>query len=431
MDNVRRHVDKYGYLTFTTPKLSDGEMEERTSFSISYPSDSIPVCGKKRENAKCTFIIRDIFFACNCKKNANGTRNLILNGRDLEAKIGRRLKNWDVPYLTIFLSKNHNITKLHLVSNHIDSAGFMSLIDYVISHEYIDELDLRNNKVGEPGINYMYRHQDKLKLRVLRLSGNKIGVKCSKIIAMTVANNIAIKRLDVAEIDQTESSLIYFTTVLRSDQRIFNETLKILDLSCPIPQCRYSKFDSSHIANAIGLMLRYNVILEELHLQKFDFSCHDIEELIINAKHNKTLKLLDLSCNNIGDFGAKSISTWLEKRPSLRALLLSRNMISNQGISELSKGIEFSKLVMIDVSYNHFDDVGGVELLRSFKKSPMVKSFKMFGNNVAHNTAKIIEKWLQANIINQENIDIRPYQLSDNLHLAYYLTEKSTSNVIF
>lgn len=93
MGKVGGHVDKYGYLTFATPKVSnvdssDEEIEERTSFSIWYPSDSIPVRGKKRENAKCTFIIRDIFFACNCKKNENGSLNLILNGRDLEAKIG-------------------------------------------------------------------------------------------------------------------------------------------------------------------------------------------------------------------------------------------------------------------------------------------------------------------------------------------------------
>jgi hypothetical protein len=171
-----------------------------------------------------------------------------------------------------------------------------------------------------------------------------------------IARNTFIKHLELADTDQTESSLVYFTTILRPNQQYFNSTLKILDLSRPIPQCKYAKFDSSHIATIIGIMLRvityfnvsnislfnisltdnfvqqYNTILEELYLQKFNFSCHDIEEMLENAVYNNTLKVLDLSCNNIGDYAAEFFQKWLEKRPNLQSLLLAHNIITDRGI---------------------------------------------------------------------------------------------------
>lgn len=61
--------------------------------------------------------------------------------------------------------------------------------------------------------------------------------------------------LNVSEVDQTASSLIYFIMVLSSEQEISNTTLKSLDISRPNPGCMYY-FDSVHFANVIGHMLK-------------------------------------------------------------------------------------------------------------------------------------------------------------------------------
>lgn len=68
--------------------------------------------------------------------------------------------------------------------------------------------------------------------------------------------NIYIERLEVADIDQTEESLIYFITILRPDQEFCNKSLKALDLSRPIMKSLDYKFNSQHVAAAIGSMLR-------------------------------------------------------------------------------------------------------------------------------------------------------------------------------
>lgn len=74
-----------------------------------------------------------------------------------------------------------------------------------------------------------------------------------------------------------------------------------------------------------------NATLRALHLQKYGFGCHDIESMMSNAASNKSLHLLDLGCNNIGDHGADRISEWLIKRPALKVLVLSRNIITDHG----------------------------------------------------------------------------------------------------
>ena len=82
-------------------------------------------------------------------------------------------------------------------------------------------------------------------------------------------------------------------------------------------------------ANKFGV--QNNTCLRALHLQKYNFSCHDIENMISNAKYNNTLYLLDLGNNNIGDHGVEHITSWLIKRPALKTLILCRNIITDHG----------------------------------------------------------------------------------------------------
>ena len=81
-------------------------------------------------------------------------------------------------------------------------------------------------------------------------------IQDAKKIAMMLTWNRSLLELEFADTDQSEASLVYFATVLRPDQQQFNDTLKTLDVSRPINQCPYMKFDSSHVATVFGLTLK-------------------------------------------------------------------------------------------------------------------------------------------------------------------------------
>lgn len=77
--------------------------------------------------------------------------------------------------------------------------------------------------------------------------------------AQFLLENKHLVTLNVAEVDQSASSLIYFVMVLSSEQEVSNNTLRDLDISRPNPGCMYY-FDSAHFADVIGHMLKVTLI---------------------------------------------------------------------------------------------------------------------------------------------------------------------------
>ena len=80
-------------------------------------------------------------------------------------------------------------------------------------------------------------------------------MQASKNVAYFLLENKYVCSLNIADVNQTASSLIYFIMVLSSDQEVSNRTLESLDISRPYPGCMYY-FDSAHFADVIGHMLR-------------------------------------------------------------------------------------------------------------------------------------------------------------------------------
>ncbi|XP_017754461.1 PREDICTED: leucine-rich repeat-containing protein 34-like [Eufriesea mexicana] len=342
-----------------------------------------------------------------------------MRGHIVYKKIKRNLQDIDIPALLIFLKKNKDITHLNLASNSISDAGFINLIDHFLLYKNIQELDIQNNSIVDYGINYMLEFGKNLELKNLNLRANKFSNRASKSIALFLLENKHMCSLNIADVNQTASSLIYFMMVLSADQEISNKCLKSLDISRPNPGYMYY-FDSAHFADVIGHMLKYNTTLVALYLQKYNFSCHDIENMMFNTKYNNSLYLLDLGCNNIGDHGIKHISVWLAKRPALKILILCRNIITDHGARSLSCIIPFSKLIFLDISYNKITDDGMVNILYTLKKSPLLRQLKIFGNCIGHPTAKIVNRMLISQVFNQENIDIRPYRVDHTWYFARY-----------
>ncbi|XP_017791103.1 PREDICTED: leucine-rich repeat-containing protein 34-like [Habropoda laboriosa] len=346
-----------------------------------------------------------------------------MRGYVVYQKIRRNLQNVDIPALLIFLKDHQNITHITLANNNISDSGFISLLDHFVLYKNVEELDLQNNNIADLGIKYMLEVGKNLEIKSLNLGANKFGVHASKDVALFLLKNKYIHSLNVAEVNQTASSLIYFMMVLSSDQEISNGTLKSLNISRPNPGCMYY-FDSVHFADVIGHMLQHNTTLKALHLQKYNFDCHDIESMMFNAIHNNSLHLLDLGCNNIGDHGINHIAKWLVEKPPLKTLILCRNIITDHGARSLSFAIPFSKLVSLDISYNKITDDGMVYILYTLKKFPMLRRLRIFSNCIGHPAAKsylqILKRMLMSQVLQQENIDVRPYRVDHRWYFARY-----------
>nr|XP_034185128.1 uncharacterized protein LOC117606586 isoform X1 [Osmia lignaria]XP_034185129.1 uncharacterized protein LOC117606586 isoform X1 [Osmia lignaria]XP_034185130.1 uncharacterized protein LOC117606586 isoform X1 [Osmia lignaria]XP_034185131.1 uncharacterized protein LOC117606586 isoform X1 [Osmia lignaria]XP_034185132.1 uncharacterized protein LOC117606586 isoform X1 [Osmia lignaria]XP_034185133.1 uncharacterized protein LOC117606586 isoform X1 [Osmia lignaria]XP_034185134.1 uncharacterized prot len=395
--------NKYQYSSCIDPNRTNSSLKEHPDMKLS--------CYYQLPNQN--------FFKCFCTSICSATKRLDMKGSVISEKIRRHFQDTDIPALLIFLKKHPDIIHINLANNDISDTGFMNLLDHVLLYKSVENLDLQNNNITEKGTNYLLARAEYLEIKYLNLKANKFGVQASKNVATYLLKNKHIVALNVAEVDQSASSLIYFVMGLSSEQEISNNTLRDLDISRPNPGFMYY-FDSVHFADVIGHMLKNNTCLRALHLQKYNFSCHDIENMMSNAKYNNTLYLLDLGNNNIGDHGVEHITSWLIKRPALKTLILCRNIITDHGARSLSFTLPFSKILVLDISYNKMTDNGIVDILNTLKKSPLLRQLRIFGNCIGHPAAKIIKRMLMFQVLEQENIDVRPYRVDHKWYFARY-----------
>lgn len=361
----------------------------------------------------------EIFLLLHCEKNSNHTRNLVLQGNDLQLRINRRI--WDCSLLKIcfFLKKFTNITSLNLCYNNITDEGFTIIVDYCLSTEHnLEHLNIAQCDITDTGIKYMCEKVKELKIKDVRLNGNKFGSEGGKALALYLNTNEYVEYLDIAETDQTLSSIAYFMKILNYEQGE-NKTIKILDLSRIIPSFNRYNYNDEHLSDCISILLNSNQNLVELHLQKCNLDGHDIQEIVIGLKNNKSLLFLDLGYNRIGDVGLESLANILKRRPPLLGLNVAGNGIGDYGARVLSFYMPYSRVRLLDISNNKISSVGILDILNTIKKPVIIRILNIWGNNLSHKCNVVINRMFKSGVLNQNYVDVKIYVVDDIFCAAF------------
>ncbi|XP_044729724.1 leucine-rich repeat-containing protein 34-like [Chrysoperla carnea] len=351
------------------------------------------------------------------EKNSDGTKYLRLKGNELRDIIKRRLEDYDVPIICEYIKTTPTIVKLDLAYNSIGDKGFIEIVYRVLNKLHnLQYLNVMHNDITEKGIQAIATLGQNLKLKTLRLVGNKIGSEGGKLIGLLLATNPILEHLDLAETDQTLSSLAFITTSLRED-RGFNKNIKVLDISRIIPSFIRSQYQSGHLAETIGDMLKFNTTLVELHLQKCELDGHDIELMLIGMKHNITLKFLDLGYNRFSNMGMELLANYLPSS-GLIALNIAGNSIGNIGARALSAALPFTKIRLLDISSNRIQQKGVHVILNSIRKPHKLKFFSLWGNEMTDLTNETLYRIYNENIIDPKYCDVHVYIVDGKYYAA-------------
>lgn len=354
-----------------------------------------------------------------CEKNSDGTKNLVLKGKDMFQRINTRIKPNDMNKISDFLCKHPEVTGLNLCYNDISDKGFNILINnYLHNDNTLLDLNLIMCDItGKSVFNLV--SLPTISLRSLRLTGNKIGEEAGKQLAKMLSYTNTVLHLDIGETDQTLTSVQYFIKILNNTYKL-NHSLRVLDLSRVIPKFNRYPYDSSHFAESIGNMLQHNESLIEIHLQKNQFDGHDIELMLIGLQHNKTLLMLDLGYNRIGDNGIELLAEHLRNKPALLGLNVAGNGISNIGARGLSFAMPFSRIRLLDIGYNKITDRGMLDILNSIKKPFRMRMLNIWGNTMTHVTNRVIKRMIMSTVLEQKYLDVQPYEIDGIYYCAYY-----------
>ncbi|KAJ9589310.1 hypothetical protein L9F63_017486, partial [Diploptera punctata] len=163
----------------------------------------------------------------------------------------RRLHDLDVTVLCDWLRYHPEVTAVDLSYNNITNEGLQILTQFLQEFQHVTRLNFMCNDISCQGIKCFAELAQKLTLLSLRVNGNHIGTEGGKYLAMYLEKNTVIHHLDMAETEQTASSLVYVLRVIQ----FVNRSLQFLDISRPIFKHRVQETDSLFIAECIADML--------------------------------------------------------------------------------------------------------------------------------------------------------------------------------
>lgn len=226
------------------------------------------------------------------------------------------------------LSSNQTLRKLNLACNGIRQSAANALAMMLASPSAIEELDLRDNRLGCQDALAIAMQQVFLPGQTVTMESKLSASDSSEIEAKTVENN-CLKTLNLGNNEITGEALTRLTVA-------FSGLGALQEL-----YLYHNPYIGDLGAQALADVLsRGATQLLHLNLAACSIADAGCQSLMVAIGEYKALKTLDVSCNAIGDDAAGSVSEVLaQKDCQLEKLCLSMNCMSSYGISKLMEGV--------------------------------------------------------------------------------------------
>ena len=238
------------------------------------------------------------------------------------------------------LQTNFFIENLDISSNSIKNEGFKYLINGLTGNEILKKLNVSNNEIDEKGIFYLKENLKNCKVEFLDLSLNPIGNEgCVAISKCLVAEKLS----EVVYIDLSGCN-IKFNGV--------KEFFKFVKMSKKLDTILFNK---NNLFSKKWIYLEeflFNINLKHLGLNSCSLNVA-VEDISKIAIHHPTLKILELSHNQINDDSFLFFKLFPKENMSLIELDFSRNYISDRSAKYFFKNLYNNKILQ---KLNFFDN---------------------------------------------------------------------------
>jgi len=151
-------------------------------------------------------------------------------------------------------------------------------------------------------------------------------------------------------------------------------------------------------ASSISCALKFYSAIIKLDLSKNNISKSGALSLSSALELNSSLTSLNLLNNNIGDAGFSSLSSALKVNSSLTSLELGKNNISDSGISSLSSALQVnSTLTYLGLENNKLSSISLFSLSSAFEVNSSLNSLNLRCNNINPSGVFSLSSALQVN----------------------------------
>ena len=312
-----------------------------------------------------------------------------------------------MPEFAEFLSCCSNLKSLNLKYNDIGKEGGILLFKGFIrmyestGRSYLVYLNLEGCRITTEGlieINYM----------------DKLYYEKRTLLEQFFMATRSLLELNLSENDIDETGLIELFSLLLPAN--INSSIKVLAIDSP-----YKLRFTEETAYQLSKVLKSNKKLEKLSLRKAGLTDESIVIMLKEMQENSTLRVLDLSANQISYKGCEYLMEYL-KSPYcvLQSLIINNNSIGDYGIKFVIESIKSNEtLAHIDLNHNRLTNPSLKRIAEAIEESPSLASLNLFWNDFGTDS-------LQAfyDIIRDEEkifrFDFMIEPVNDGLQIYYY-----------
>ena len=287
------------------------------------------------------------------------------------------------------LRTNYFIENLNLSSNSIKTEGFKYLINGLQDNIVLKYLNISNNEIDEKGIYYLKDNLNECKIEVLDISSNPLGNEG----CITLGKCLGSEKLnEVAYVNLSDCSIRFngireFFKYLRANKKI-----------------------NTLLLNKNNLFSKKWVYLEDyflnLNLKHLGLSSCSLNISVVDIsrilQHHPTLKVLDLSHNQINDSSFIHFNSYPKENLSLVELDFSRNYISDKSAKYFFENLVNNRSLQ---KLNFFDNQLQNESANAIIESLRINHFLTYVNFKSNRVPIRIMKEINIRIQNNKLIE--------------------------
>jgi Ran GTPase-activating protein (RanGAP) involved in mRNA processing and transport len=232
--------------------------------------------------------------------------------------------------------------RIRLRDNNITFQGASTLADGLYNNMTLESLDLRNNSIGDLGVQYLSLAIIHSNLKTLNLESNHITAEGTQYLAQMLKNNRTLTELYLSKNHLGDRGIELLTNALNDEKknhldqenRVNPSTLQHLYLG----QNDITDVGIEYIAD----MLKTNRMLTWLWLSGNEIGNRGVELLSTTlANHNLSLEWLFLNSNkSINDSSIDALINMLKRNHSLKTIYINNcnlSDIAKQKLQEITK----------------------------------------------------------------------------------------------
>jgi len=152
---------------------------------------------------------------------------------------------------------------------------------------------------------------------------------------------------DILRLERLLPKLPWVKSITRLDissNRFSNDNLykiaNVVNTHTNLECLKLNRTNIGGICDIVGLLIRENKTLKEIHLENNLISLIDVEFLFESLEENTTLEYLNLTKNDITEESVHLICNYFKQNRHLKALSLAQNKILNRGFCSMATALE-------------------------------------------------------------------------------------------